>query len=273
MSIKLPEFKLSYVYAVEAHRELTNSANLPLVVSAVDKESGVRGDYVVKLNASERMHVEARLRELVAAFIAIELEIPVVVPAVVEVGNEFVDTLRGKDFFGKASRSLGYNVGSEYLKGMPTLDNHIALGARQARLGQHIFAFDVLIENVDRNFNKPNMLTDGNTIVVLDHELAFGFALTPPFLRDPVPPWEISERGREWIEKHCLFKRLKGCVDELDVFKDKMANLDAAFWDSVRLLIPPEWFVEELFANIKNHCDGLVEHRDEYIYSIKQLLA
>ena len=125
MSIKVPEFKLSYVYAVEAHKELQDSANMPLVVSAVDVESGIRDQYVVKLNDSERMHVQGRFRELVAAFMAIELGIPVVIPAVIEVGQDFVETLRGKEYFGKASRSLGYNVGSEYLKNMPTLDNYI----------------------------------------------------------------------------------------------------------------------------------------------------
>src|SRR5690606_3498170 len=180
---------------------------MPLVVTAVDTQSGVRGDYVVKLNASERMHEQARLRELVAAFMAIELDIPVVVPAVIDVGADFVETLQGKAFYGKASRSLGYNVGSEYLKNMPTLDNHIPLSEAQKANGQHIFAFDVLIENVDRNFEKPNMLTDGNRLVILDHELAFGFAFALSFLRNPTP-WIIAERDGEWIRKHCLHKRL-----------------------------------------------------------------
>ncbi|HWK56517.1 MAG TPA: HipA family kinase [Parapedobacter sp.] len=272
MSIKAPEFKLSYVYAVEAHKELANSANMPLVVSAVDVESGIRGQYVVKLNDSERMHAQGRLRELVAAFMALELGIPVVIPAVIEVSQDFVETLRGKDFYGKASRSLGYNVGSEYLKNMPTLDNHIPLGEAQKKIGQHIFAFDLLIENVDRNFEKPNMLTDGSTLVMLDHELAFGFALTLGFLRNPIP-WAITENDHGWITAHCLHRRLKGCVDELADFSDKLVNLDAEFWDKVGELIPAEWFDETLFTEIKNHCDGMVAHRDEFIQGIKQLLA
>ena len=272
MSIKAPEFKLSYAHAVEAHRELANSANMPLVVTAVDTQSGVRGDYVVKLNASERMHKQARLRELVAAFMAIELDIPVVVPAVIEVTADFVETLLGKTFYGKASHSLGYNVGSEYIKNMPTLDNHIPLSEAQKAVGQHIFAFDVLIENVDRNFEKPNMLTDGSRLVMLDHELAFSFALTPPFLRNPTP-WAIADHDQEWIRKHCLHTRLKGCVNGLADFSDKLVNLDPEFWDKVNELVPTEWFDDTLFTEIRDHCDGLVAHRDEFIHGIKQLLA
>lgn len=107
MSIKLPEYNLAYVYALEGHDEMENSANMPILVSAVNKTTGVRGDYMVKLNASERMHKEARMKELIAAFIATELEIPVVVPAVINVSQEFCNTLKGKSYFQKATRSLG----------------------------------------------------------------------------------------------------------------------------------------------------------------------
>lgn len=260
------------MYAVEAVHELTSSANMPLVIRALDTETGVMGDYVVKLNASERMHRQARLRELVAAFMAMELGIPVVIPAVIDISQGFVETLRGKEYYGKGSRSLGYNVGSEYVKNLPTLDNHIALSDAQKRIAQHIFAFDVLIENADRNFLKPNMLTDGNTLIMLDHELAFSFTMTLRFLRNPTP-WNIVEADLKWIEKHCLHGRLKGCVDGLTDFRDKIVNLDADFWHKVSQLIPAEWFDEELFTEIRNHCDGLVAHRDEFTNSVKQLLA
>ena len=116
------------------------------------------------------------------------------------------------------------------------------------------------------------MLTDGSTLVMLDHELAFGFTLTPSFLRNPTP-WAIAENDQGWMMAHCLHGRLKGCVDELADFSDKLVNLDAEFWDKVSGLIPAEWFDEALFTEIRNHCDGMVAHRDEFIRSIKQLLA
>lgn len=96
LSIKLHEYNLVYVYALEGYDEMENSANKPILVSAVNKTTGIRDDYIVKLNASERMHIEARKKELIAAFIAIELEIPIVVPAVINISQEFCNTLIGK---------------------------------------------------------------------------------------------------------------------------------------------------------------------------------
>src|SRR3546814_12422047 len=116
---------------------------------------------MVKLNASERMHEEARMKELIAAFIATELEIPVVVPAVINVSQEFCNTLKGKSYFQRATRSLGYNVGSEYLAGHVILDNLISLSEIQEKIAQQIFLFDIMIENADRNYLKPNIITKG----------------------------------------------------------------------------------------------------------------
>lgn len=272
MSIKLPEFSLTHVYALEGHEEMENSANKPVLVSAVNEITGIRADYVVKLNASERMHEEARMRELIAAFMAIELEIPVVVPAIINVSQDFCNTLIGKSYFQKATKSLGYNVGSEYLADHFILDNFISLNDAQEKNAQQIFSFDLMIENVDRNYSKPNMITNGNELRVLDHELAFGFIMTLPFLRNPTP-WLFNDGDLKWIKEHCLFKRLKGKVGELESFKGKLVRLDAEFWDKVQTLIPEEWFKEELFIGIKTHIDAMVVNRHEFITSIKRLLV
>ncbi|WP_028295365.1 HipA family kinase [Olivibacter sitiensis] len=272
MSIKLPDFKLPYVFAVEGGEELKNSANQPLIVAGIDKETVERGDYVVKLNASERMHKESRMRVLIAVFMAIELGISVVMPAVIEVTDNFVETLRGKAYYVKASKSLGYNVGSEYEKSHFILDNQITLSNELEKLGQHIFAFDVFIENVDRNHAKPNMITNGKNLVLLDHELAFGYATTPAFLRNPTP-WVFSDGDRGWMTKHCLYQRLKGKIGEVDAFKERMVTLDGSFWDKARTLIPQEWFVGELFDGIVARSTSLIAHKDEWINEIKQLLA
>ncbi|MEH6306189.1 HipA family kinase [Olivibacter sp. CPCC 100613] len=272
MSIKIPDFKLDYVFAIEGHEELGNSANKPVIVTAINKETGVRSDYVVKLNASERMHVEARMLEILGAFIAIELKIPVVVPAVIEIGQDFCATLIGKTYFQKAGESLGYNVGSEYRSALSILANNIPLTESQEKIAQHIFAFDLLIENVDRNNDKPNMLTDGHTLIVLDHELGFGFMRVLPFLRNQ-KPWELGEAELQWITKHCLYNRLKGKVSELDSFCEKLVTLDAEFWDRAKSLIPPEWIVDDLFNGIKKHIEAMIINRDEFKKNVKHLLA
>jgi len=272
LKITSNSYQLPYVYAIAGHVELSNSANKPIIVTAIDTLTGSKGDYVVKLNASERMHKEARLREILAAFIAMEMELQVVEPAVIEISQEFINSQRGKDYYLKASKSLGYNVGSKYIKDYPILDNSIAFTPNQEQAAQNIFAFDLLIQNSDRNYEKPNMITDGNDLVMLDHELAFGFYFVPSFLRAG-EPWCFAATDMSWINKHCLLKRLKGKYYELDYFSERMTNLNDDFWIKVEDKMPREWFDREIFDSIKTHVNLIVAHKEEFIKNIKILLS
>lgn len=272
MSIKSPEYKLAHVYVVEVLRELLDSANRPLLVAAIDQSTGLRSEYVVKINASERMTPVARMFELVAAFMAIELDLLVVEPVVVDIGQDFVDAVQGRDFFLRCSKSLGFNYGSAYRGGLMTLDNAIALTSRQKEYAQEIVVFDMLIGNVDRNAQKPNMITDGNQLVLLDHELAFGFVRVLPFLRNQ-QPWVLDEEDRSVMMRHCLYSRVKGQVDRLDDFCEKLIRFDSDFWEHVRIHIPDEWYDADAFASIVGHIDLMVENRQEFIRHIKILLA
>lgn len=272
MSIKSEQYKIAHVYAVEVISEIADSANRPLIIGGVDKSTSERSEYAVKLNASERMTVQARMFELIAAFMAIELELHVVEPVVVEISDEFIDIVKGHDYFLKCSKSLGYNYGSSYITGLLILDNKIPLTARQKEQAQEILAFDMLIGNVDRNAEKPNMITDGTRLVLLDHELAFSFVRVLSFLRNS-EPWIFNEEDKSMFFKHCLYTRVKGHIDRLDEFCEKMTRFDGGFWDSVRSNIPPEWYSQEEFESIRGHVDLMVAHRHDFIQNIKLLLS
>lgn len=272
MKITSVDYVLPHVWATAAHEELLNSANQPLIITGIDVQSGLKGDYIVKLNASERMHKEARLRELLGAFMAMELVLDVVEPAIITITQQFVDNQLGKPFYHKTLMSLGLNVGSKYLKGFTTLENNIQLTPQQEVAAQSIFAFDLLIQNNDRNYEKPNMITNGKQLIMLDHELAFGFHLVLPFFRNN-EPWKFPESEIGWVKKHCLLKRLKGNYDGLDQFSDVMVNINPAFWVKAKELIPDEWFDPEIFETIKAHVDSIIEHKNEYILNLKTLLS
>ena len=272
MKITSQSYELPVVFAVEAHQELPNSANKPLVITGLDPKSGTKNDYIVKLNGAERMHKEGRLREILAAFIALELELDVVEPVVVDITDDFVKAQLGKEFYLKTTKSLGFNIGSKYVAKFITLENDVALSTQLEEVAQHIFAFDLLIQNNDRNRLKPNMITDGNQLIMLDHELAFGFHLVLSFLRNP-KPWTFPDEDMVWVNQHCLLKRLKNKHSELENFGQKMINLNEAFWERCKELIPAEWMVEEIFFSIKDHVNLINVNREAFISNIKIILS
>jgi hypothetical protein len=200
------------------------------------------------------------------------MELQVVEPAVIEINQDFVNSQLGKDYYLKVSRSLGYNIGSKYIDKYIILDNYISLNPYQEIAAQNIFAFDLLIQNNDRTYEKPNMITDGNNLTILDHELAFGFHLVLPHFRNN-EPWRFTDADMVWVNKHCLLKRLKGKDYDLDSFSEKMNNLNNDFWIKVETLIPGEWFDKEIFDTIKTHVNSIVKHKIEFITNIKMLLS
>ncbi len=123
-------------------------------MSGIDKHSHEKGDFVVKFRNAERMSPDASMRELIASFIAMQMDIPVVEPVIIEITPAFVDLLKGNDSWAVANRSLGYNFGSRYIREHTTLLLKKGLNNHQLPLAQDIFAFDMFIQNPDRTKNK-----------------------------------------------------------------------------------------------------------------------
>lgn len=263
-----PHYNLKIIEALSPHKLFETGANKPLLITGVDV-NGNKGDFVVKFRSAERMSYEASMRELLAAFIAIEMEIVIVNPVLVNISQNFVDLLLGDNAWQYASTSLGFNYGSEYIKDYSTLIISQRLNNNQLPYAQTIFAFDILIQNSDRRVDKPNMITDGKEIVIFDHELAFGFIFD--LFKNP-RPWEIRESDMQWINNHCLFPKIKGENFDFDDFSQRLDNLDNNFWDQAWNLIPNEWCSEQ-FNLIRNHITAILENKGAFILELKKLMS
>lgn len=269
MKITDVDYKLPEVYAQWFHENFLTSANKPLLITGVNKESGEKQDYVVKLKAAERMSNEASMRELLACFISMEFELPVIQPAIVEITPEFVETLQGNDSWLPASKSLGYNFGSINLTDYKTLIINQPLNNHQLLHAQNAFVFDMFIQNSDRTVNKPNVLTNGNDLVILDHEIAFGFIFAP-FFTSKI--WEMQDESKDWIRNHCLLPLIKGKEYNYDNFSEKMDNLNDAFWAKAAQLIPQEWLTEQ-FDAIKNTLTDITKEKKKFILELKKIMS
>lgn len=261
-------YVLPLIEALSPHQLFETGANKPLLITGVD-ENGIKGDYVVKFRGAERMSNEAFLRELLGVFIAMQMEIPVVKPVLVNISQDFADLLKENNAWQYATKSIGYNYGSEYVKDNLIMPVSQHLSNHQLNYAQTIFAFDVLIQNPDRTINKPNMLTNGNEIVILDHELAFSFIFD--FVNDP-DPWIIKEKDLTWINSHCLLPKIKGKEFDFDEFSKRFDKLDENFWETAWNLLPEDWHFGQ-FELIKKHITAISENKASFILELKKLMS
>jgi hypothetical protein len=262
------DYFLPEVYALTGDRVLRTGTTQPMLIRCVCKKTGIKDDYVVKFRGSPRMNIISSCNELVASFIAMELDLMVAEPALIEISNEFVETIRGKDGYRNALNSIGINFGCKNMEGYMEFTNRQVLNENQYKQAEQIFPFDIFISNSDRRIDKPNMLTDGNKILIFDHELAFGFIMD--IIKNP-KPWIITDADLGWIRKHYFYPILKDNKHNFDNFVRNFTIIDNSFWDKLCQLIPKEWTGEHL-DKIKNNLSLLILHKEDFLKELKRIL-
>lgn len=274
-SIKDPKYKLPIIEPLQSHKVFLNSANKPLLIRGVDIDTHIKNDYVVKLMAAERMSGAASMRELLAAFIALELELPVALPAVMRISQEFLNHRpSGQESHQILLRSIGDNFATVYVENFLVPAVHQNLPNTLLDLAADIFAFDVLVQNADRSHEppkKPNVLTNGRDFLIFDHEVAFGFVFELSFSRNN-EPWIIRQSDEIWIRKHCFFAALNGHIFDQQNLLHKFARLDSHFWNMAWELMPDTWRDAEQFEMIKSHVNQIVGRKEIFVRNLQTLL-
>lgn len=268
-SIRDQTYRLPVIHAQNAFKLYDTGTNKPLVIRGIEEYSRQKMDAVVKFRAAERMSEQANMREVLAAFIAMEWDISVVEPAIIQITLEFVNTLRGISIYEIASRSLGLNVGSLLEKGKRDLAILEPLSKEQKEHAIRIFCFDAFIMNTDRTIQKPNMITDGEVITIFDHEIAFSFILD--LLKNP-EPWKFRQNDINFLESHCLYRKIKGDNFPVAFLEENIDKLDGDFWDRAEQLIPNEWLSEQ-FDEIRDYLNTILDHKDQFINELRRVLA
>lgn len=271
-SIISKSYQLPLVEPLRKNKRFSSGANTPLLITGVEKDTGKKDDYVVKLIKAGRMYGAASMRELLAAFLAMEMGIPVTEPVIVNVSTEFVKLLSNDEDYAVAQQSIGYNYGSKYIDKYWTLAAHQPIPKALIPYALDVFAFDLFIQNSDRNNHKPNMITNGKEIVILDHEIAFGFVLDIPSVQNKTP-WVLQERDKQWAVKHCLYNSLKGEIFDHGRLKNRLLGLDKAFWNRAWDLTPEAWRDKKEFDSIKLFLTQIVHNVDPFIVDLQRLLA
>jgi len=130
-----------------------------------------------------------------------------------------------------------------------------------------IFAFDALIQNPDRRYHNPNLLTKGESLFVYDHELAFSF------LDDVLPStrsWSMA--SQRWLREHVLYRRLKSQPIDLTGFSQALDGLSDGMLGTMVADIPVEWN-NGIVAGIERHLRVMREHSSEFAEEIRRFLV
>jgi hypothetical protein len=189
--------------ALQVEREaLPGGSTKPSLMLVADGQGRVAGHYVVKVCSPRNAEqYQPTAKEVYCHILAKEFDLIVPDAALVWVDEAVIGQLP------KDGRQLvpGYYFGSRYLPDAVLVQAGISDG--EVANAAHVFAFDVLIRNMDRTIGKPNLLLRQRNAVLIDHELALD--IRKPF-RDywALGGWQVlASPGKQ---QHLLFERL--CV-------------------------------------------------------------
>jgi hypothetical protein len=243
------DYSLPIIEALIADKTENNQ----FLIRGINQETQIRWDYIVNNN-------QAYGRELLASFMAYELDINVPSPVLINVSAELSKTL--------PNDISGLQFGTEYKVGYYGIIRNQALSEFQRLQINQIFPFDIFIGNVGRRMENPNLLTDGNNIIIFNHQTAFDF-LNDGYKNKT--PWEFRPQDKYWIKSHIFFPYLKNKFPDFSILVNKLTRLDDNFWNKAFSLIPDEWKTDEL-NEIKIHSQAIIANKDSFLQSLKNVL-
>ncbi len=231
---------------------LREGGSLPAVVEADGGSS-----YVVKFRGAGQ-GPKALIAELIVAEMARALDLPVPVPAVVSLDDEFgqgepdpeiQDILRG---------SVGANFGLAFLPGALGFDPAVDAAALSPEQAADIVWLDAYLTNVDRTPRNPNLLVWKDRVWLIDH----GAAL---FMHHRWQGWQDRVHSPfPQIRDHVLL-HVAGGLQEADA--RMRPRLTAELIRRIVSDVPHEWLEGE------STFEGLSGHRDAYVSYLMERLG
>lgn len=265
------DYSLPYIEALDCFGVIESGTTKPMKIKGVDTTTGNRGHYVVKFMNSTRMDIRATCREILGLWIGNELGLNMVEPVAINISQEFVETIRGKDGFKSAQNSVGLNFGSVYVEGYSELITGKPLPKQLVMEANDVFAFDMFISNADRGAGKPNVLTNGKDLLLYDHELAFSFVLLLPFLQNKTP-WILGDGEKEMYQNHYFYPYLNETNTDFNQFTERFLKIDGYFWERVYELLPKEWYSDDI-ETIKNYLDSITKHKEIFAEQLQKIVS
>jgi hypothetical protein len=243
---------IPYVRAITYHKTMSSGRNTPSLFTCIDN-TGEYYEYVVKLRSELGTYV---IFELMGALIGYVLGIPIPPVAIVEIDSRMGLGIPDSKLSQLIVSDPGPHFGSQFVKGGYSIyspNTYLSDAVNDQKI--NIFAFDMLIQNYDRTHDqigKPNLLYRGDELVVIDHELAFAFAVPP---QTTTLPWNIRELNI--AKRHIFFHDLQTLAAKSELsfapFIENLNNISVEDFEQLTEVVPIEWYNERCIENILIH--------------------
>ena len=189
--------------AVSFERKIDRGGSTYPWIVNVQTEEGIQ-PYVVKLFTNRHIQqYNAVVKEVLANALASEFDLSTPKTVLVDFSRNFVNQLPAERKEELKKKDWRIKFGCRYIEGATTYSPSLHRKFFRRYDIESIFAFDNLIQNVDRRLDKPNILLHDTNSYLIDHELslkAVDDRLTSDFLQGN---WRYNK------ERHIFYKFLK----------------------------------------------------------------
>jgi hypothetical protein len=218
--------------------------------------------------------------EVIGNLLARKVGVDTPEPVLVHLSQEFVEAShlvidRHDGLKNKGSKLLpGYGAGCEFLSpGLLTLERGGDLTDNQLPQAMRIYAFDLMVQNIDRSFEsdrRPNCGYFGNRLVAYDFEMCFSFVLS---LFNPHKAWEVSRHRLN--TPHIFYSQLRKylCKQKVDFrpFINDLAALDLAEVAEIMQNLPQGWGMYS--SKVKAHLHEVISNHSDFELELNRSLV
>ncbi len=261
------------IEAIEYRGIAVGGRNEPLQVMGEDQD-GTPVELYLKPSGRPELNVESLANELLAAIVAGALNLPICEPLLVEMSQEWIDSIQDHNLravlnasnpiaFGSRNAGVGWQLWST--------GDRILGERRQKALA--IFAFDAFTGNPDRRDTKPNLLVRGEDFRIIDHEFCFGIRTK---LFPKIAPWELGNLSNlVYPEHHVLGPLLRGDrFIDIDALREPWAAISDDRLEEFETCIPQQWAAAaQAMSDALEHVKIVRDRIDDCLAEIERVLT
>ena len=228
------------VIAIEFVRAATSGRTGPLIL-VCEKPDGETVELFCKFSDGCDQQGINLAREVVAACLAADLQLPVPVPYLVEIPAGFSDTIQNGTAATRVADSHQIAFGSTRANQFYAWTHGNEISPALLPIAASTLLFDGIIQNPDRRQDNPNCLVKGDEIRLIDHELAFAHGIILFWKA----PWEIGglENLKTLPGRHIFVDNLSKSATDIDFgpIKAVWSGLDDERLQAYKRTIPATW--------------------------------